>query len=256
MSRSRLLLFAILVATGGAAGRVAAQVAVVTSNDPQALVYADSTWLGPASRGTFELPQGTRLVRVVPSAVGSWGVPGVQAAVIEGDTVRVSAHFPITYRLEGTPFSAQVYQVNGDDEVLLGTTPVVLHEDAPLAGELVFRRAGFSTVSIQPGTAFWNHHQAVLQPLAEDVLIPADVRLDIAHRSRRWIDYAALGAATVGGILAVHYKIKADNRYAEYSETGDPTLRPRIEQLDDRSAIALGAMQAGVGVFALRLVFR
>ena len=48
----------------------------------------------------------------------------------------------------------------------------------------------------------------------------------------------------------------ADNRFDRYQETGDPLLRPTIRTYDTRSAVALGAMQAGVGVFAIRLVLR
>ena len=233
-----------------------AQMAIVHSNDPQAHVYADSTWLGPASRQQFRLPAGTTAVRVVPNAVGAWGVGHFSETVAGRDTVHVEARFPYAYRLEAMPFAASVSLMIGEKRTLLCRTPLLLQEDAPLEGELVFEREGFAPVTLDPGDALWNRHQAVLQPLAEQPSGDVDVRVDVGGNSYRWVDYAAIGAALAGGALAVHYKLKADRKFDLYAETGDPALRPAIEDLDTRSAIALGAMQTGVTVFALRLVFR
>ena len=70
-----------------------------------------------------------------------------------------------------------------------------------------------------------------------------------------WIDYVAIGTAIAGGILAVHYRTKADNRFDDYNETRDPALKSDVKQLDLYSGVALGAMQVGLGVIAFRLIF-
>ena len=56
--------------------------------------------------------------------------------------------------------------------------------------------------------------------------------------------------------MAVHFKFKADRRYDRYVETGDPALRPAIKRYDTYSGVALGVMQAGAGLFAVRLILR
>ncbi|MBO6577284.1 MAG: hypothetical protein JJ896_17440 [Rhodothermales bacterium] len=261
MKRSSLIVLALLLAMPVSAQEEAPRVrsmgvAVVNSNNPAAHVYADSTWLGPASREVFELPAGVAEIRVVPSELGAWGLTAFRQPAMGLDTVRVDAQFPYAYRLEATPFAAQVTLVNGDERQPLGSTPLQLSVPKPLAGTLVFERDGHAAVEILAGDRFWNRHLAVMQPVADVVETPSDIRLDMQRRSWRWVDYAAVGAALTGGALAVHYKLKADKRFDAYQETGNPDLRPRIEQLDRQSAWALGAMQTGVGVFALRLVFR
>ena len=70
-----------------------------------------------------------------------------------------------------------------------------------------------------------------------------------------WLDYVAVGTSVVGGLLAVHYKTKADKLYDEYKESKDIGLKPDIEQFDLYSGVALGAMQVGLGVLAFRLIF-
>ncbi|MFT4605783.1 MAG: hypothetical protein ACI9W4_002527 [Rhodothermales bacterium] len=252
---SLILVLALGWALGWAPMAAAQTVAVVSSNDPGAHVYADSTWLGTASRDVFSLPAGTRVVRVVPSAIASWGIPSVRAAVGRSDTLFVEALFPYAYRLDATPLKADVFLESASGRERLGSTPVVLTVDERLVGTFQFERTGFATVELVPGEAFWNRHQAVMQPLVADAALHPGVRLDVAKKRRKWIDYTALAVAAVGGAMAVHYKSEADKRFDIYTVNGDPALRPGIERMDNRSAVALGAMQTGIGVFALRLVF-
>jgi hypothetical protein len=171
------------------------------------------------------------------------------------DTLRLEARFPYGYRLEATPYAARVSLESGSEVKVLGETPLNLSLEEPASGTLVFEREGFETVRLQAGSALWNRQTAVMVPLGLPKR-PLDVSLELPRRNRRWIDYTAVGLAAVGGALAVHYKTKADNRYDIYRQNGDPALRPRIDELDARSAVALGGMQVGVGVLALRLVFR
>lgn len=251
MRRISLLLVLLLVA----APTLAQSVVVVESNDPRAHVYADDTWLGQASQETFEVALAFDEIRVVSSAIATWGVPSVRQRAGRADTLFVQARFPYAYRLEATPYKAEVFLEDAEGRQSLGMTPVVLSVDEPLAGLLSFEREGFASVDITPGDEFWNRHQAVMQPLEAVAAGAPEVRLDIETGRRRWIDYSALAVAAVGGVLAVHYKSEADKRFDLYAETGDPALRPGIERLDNQSAVALGAMQTGIGIFALRLVF-
>ena len=56
--------------------------------------------------------------------------------------------------------------------------------------------------------------------------------------------------------MAVHYKFRADRINDDYLATGDPSLRPRVARLDDRSGIALGVMQVGLVTLAVRFAFK
>jgi hypothetical protein len=70
------------------------------------------------------------------------------------------------------------------------------------------------------------------------------------------VSYGAAALAITSGAIAAHYKLKADNIYDEYAITGNPDLRSEIRRYDTYSAVALGTMQIGVGVLAVRLILR
>ena len=136
----------------------------------------------------------------------------------------------------------------------MGSTPLVIARPDPVADSLVVRLDGFEPVGLEPGSRLWNHYDIdLIRSSRHDV---AAFRTIAPEKRRRWIDIAAIGVAAAGGAVAVHYKFKADRRYALYEETGDPALRPGIKTLDVKSGIALGAMQAGITVFAVRLIRR
>lgn len=191
-SRLGALVLALLV---GSSGTVAAQaLVIVRSNDPDAGVLIDSTWVGKASGGPFRVNPGRRVVHVIPGLPGTWGIEPVRRVLelADGDTVTVHGHFSLPIGIE--------------------------------------REGRVPHVAI-----------SVAEP---------------ARSKRTWIDYAAVSGALVAGAVAVHYKMKADARYDVYRQTGDPTLRPEIRRLDTRSGIAVGAMQVGITVFAIRLIGR
>ena len=76
------------------------------------------------------------------------------------------------------------------------------------------------------------------------------------RRGRTWVDAAALGVALAGTAVSVHYKFQADRRFADYERTGVPLLRPDIEALDDRAAVAFGVGMTGLALFTWRLAIR
>lgn len=229
----------------------------VETNDPAAHVFADSTWLGTAVRSPFSIGARVRKVRVVPSAIGTWGVPSLSFDLhaMPGDTLDLEARFPYVYRLESTP-RAEVLLDGSSGRTLLGDTPLLYRAEEHPAGVFLVEREGYVPAVIQPGNDLWNLHSVKLEPAGADGAGREGIVVEEAHGRRRWIDYTAVGVAIVAGVVAVHYKLKADRLYDEYTDTGDPTLRPPIDRYDRYSAAALGTMQVGIGVFALRLAFR
>jgi hypothetical protein len=228
----------------------------VETNRPDAGVYADSVWLGQALQGVFSLPAGTQKVVVVPPSVDNWLIPSIVSDVDSGteDTVRVEAEFPFYYRLESIPSGADVFIETEDRRVPIGRTPLNYESDQPLGGVLAFDLNGYLIRRVEPGSELWNRHLVMLE--APSLTSGTDLDLSVRSiRSHKWIDYAAAGVAVVGGVLAVHYKTKADNRYDRYNETRNPAIKSEVKRLDVYSGVALGAMQAGIGVLAIRLIF-
>lgn len=79
--------------------------------------------------------------------------------------------------------------------------------------------------------------------------------LQTKRKNRAWISYAAAGTSVAAGILAVHFRTKADNRFDDYLESGSSSLKRQVKRLDVQSGVALGVMQVGVGVVAFRMIF-
>lgn len=250
------VLFALLL-EGESYAQTQAYVAIRT-NLPEATVYVDSVALGPASSGVLAVPAGAAHVRLVPPGHGSWSVPPVEAplTVAAGDTVDVRLDFPHHYRVESVPFGASVYVETERGRELLGKTPLYHTTPAPLPGRLVVEHPGYVIVRLEPGDDVWNAHSLSLSPEQDADPTAARVPWEPPRPPRRWIDYAAVGTAVAAGALAIHYKFKADNLYDDYVETTDPALRPQIREYDTYSAVSLGVMQAGIGLFAIRLALR
>jgi hypothetical protein len=239
-------------------GQQAAVVLQLETNAPSARVYADHILLGTASERFFSMGEGEHEIRLVAADQFSWSIPPVVTRIdsgIAGDTIAVRLDFPYYYRLESTPFDAEVDLRDGLVVRPLGFTPSTVESATPLTGVLDIRLAGFKTESIVPGAELWNLHVIRLEPLEETGDV-SRFALSPPPSRRRWIDYAAIGTALVAGGVAVHFKFKADRRYDRYVETGDPTLRPTIKRYDTYSGVALGVMQAGAGLFAVRLILR
>src|SRR5690606_38562376 len=142
-----------------------------------------------------------------------------------------------------------------------GETPLDYTSAAPLEGALVVQEPGFVLVRLTPGREVWNAYGVTLSPESPSDPTAARVAWKPPRRSRAWIDYAAIGTALAAGAVAVHYKFKADRLYADYVDPEtDPALRPQLQdrfsRFDTYSGVSFGVMQAGIGLFAIRLALR
>ncbi|MEX1056000.1 MAG: hypothetical protein WED81_08205, partial [Rhodothermales bacterium] len=197
-------------------------------------------------------------LRLAAPEGSSWTIePVVQS--IEGlvaDTIDIRMDFPHYFRVESVPFGASVYHETSDGWKALGTTPLTFTSGEPLSGVLAVERSGYVIERLKPGDDIWNRFVVTLKPSNDPDPAGAQVHWKPPPKRRVWLDYAALGTAVAAGVFAVHYKFKADDLYAQYEETRDPSLRPDIKSHDVRSGVAFGVMQGGIGLFALRLALR
>jgi hypothetical protein len=215
--------------------------------------------LGTAGIGWYRVPRDAREIRLVPGSSMNWSVEPVRTSVrldARSDTLSMRLDFPYYYRFDSAPFGATVSVMTGAGEIRdVGTTPVIYTSTAPLARTVQFNLDGYTPAEISPGTDVWNRHFVELRRIGDTAGSPPDADYH-PPSGRKWIDVAAVTTAIAGGILAVHYKFKADRLFDQYQETGDPALRQQIQQYDVYSGVALGAMQVGVGVFVVRLILR
>jgi len=230
----------------------------LSTNQTDAHVYADTTWLGFSSTTIFEIAEDTREIILVSSAPDHWSVPPLATSVeglSYGDTLAVSMDFPFYYAIESIPSGATVELDSGLNRQMLGLTPYLYESAYPVTGEFVLNKDGYQQRRTSPGTELWNRQLVALQSEEALYLVSSEASTEAPKASKKWIDYVAASAVLVGGVLAVHYKTRANSLYDQYTDTGDPELRTEIQRLDTQSAVALGTMQVGFTVIVLRLAF-
>jgi hypothetical protein len=230
---------------------------VIETNLPDGMVFVGNEPLGPAGAGVFELPLGEHTLTLREPNAEAWRLRSSSAEVVvdAGSTQTVRLDVPYRYRVESFPYGAVVTLEGEGASERLGKTPLDLEVDRPLEGTLVVEKAGHTVERQRPGASADNHYAFVLRPLDYEVG-ETEIALGEPRAPNQWIDVAALGLAVGAGAVAVYYKFKGDDEFDEYARTGDPAQRSDFERYDTYSAIALGAMQVGIGVFAIRLVLR
>ena len=258
----RLSLVLFLAAAGAHAQEPATL--VLETNAPHAVVLANGVVLGRADDSGLHLPMGDVELVLMEDAIDAWEPRRVAATVSvqPGDTVRVALDLPIRYRIETLPVGASIALETAAGETALGRSPLVLDEPAPLSGMLIAHHPGFMPARLVPGDSLTNRHTLLLRPLEAGAVSEASVDwMPPRRRANVWIDVAAAGLALAAAGVAVHYKFRADavdNQYrAEDSAVrGDPALKAEAERLDGYALGALGVMQVGVGVLAVRFILR
>jgi len=237
--------------------RIVAQ-PVVRTNLPGATLFADSVRLGPSAQGLWVIPKTTKRLRLVAPENEAWSIAPLTKeirGVIE-DSSSLVLNFPYYHRIESVPFGASVQLETSEGRQGVGETPLVYKSIILLDGQFVVRMDGYAVQRITPGTEVWNRYDITLSQAAEDDPRVAEVRWHPPRKPNRWIDYVTVGTSVAAGIIAIHYKFKADRLYDRYEETTNPALRPDINRYDKRSSIALGVMEASLGIFAIRLILR
>lgn len=181
--------------------------------------------------------------------------------VAPGDSLRLVLDLPRRLRVETLPIRASVVleDASGARESL-GTAPLTVELPADADGVLVASLDGYQTARL-PLEAASGPVTILLQPAPgsepEIELLPTER----STRRRTLVDVGIGAAAVAAGAVAVHYKFRADAIDDDYrgddpALRGDESLRAEARRLDRYSAVALGVMQAGVGVLALRFVLR
>jgi hypothetical protein len=215
-----------------------------------------------AAGAVHAVPSGEHAIALIEGPAGAWNPRRAQADVVvpAGDTLTLRLALPVRYYIGTAPSGASVaHETPGGLREQLGVSPLVVDRPAPLEGVLVASRDGYASTRIAPGDSSVNRVSMVLAPLSSEAGAAVDWRPP--GRTRAWIDIAAGAIALAAGAVAIHYKFQADDIDDRYRspgspERGDPALRAEAQRLDRISAGALGVMQLGLGVLAIRLVLR
>ena len=227
----------------------------IESSSESAAVFADTLYLGSANGEIFRLRPGTYLISLIKQEdIASWDALRIQESVsiTSGDTTFLKMEFPEFYRFESFPLGAEVRRV--DNGELLGITPFSYLDESSWKGEYRISKDGY----LDHQSEDWSSRKvtAILSLLNEDKAERVDVfeRQATPNRSRL-LTASLLGVTAAAAAVSVHYKFKADRLYDEYVDITNPALRPDILKYDRYAGAALGVMQGGLVLLAVRLAF-
>jgi hypothetical protein len=226
----------------------------LSSNYPGLPVLINGKEAGFTPLRHWPLPPGKHEIAVKRARPESWldfdwtEVCSLQA----GDTLDFVARFQRGYSINSTPYGAEVLA----NEVLQGTTPLVVRLAEGEIASVEIRKAGYQseTLQIGGGVSEIRIYQVDLKPeqnlpLAQEV--EKTGRRFRLHRNRR-ISMAAAGLSLVSGITAILLKDKADHFYDQYLTAGRPENREhffqRTEDYDRYAGIATVVFEASFAV--------
>lgn len=253
---SRLALLLALVLTLPAA----AQTAHVRVDAEAGEVWVDGDRAGGAGEWV-EVEPGLREVALVEDS-RTWNARRAETSVTlaDGDSLTVRLDLPVRLRVETLPIRATVVREGPEGADTLGLAPLTLETGVGASVVLVASLDGYEPVRqvVEAGQG----RVTLVLPLSDDA-VPEAALLPTERSTlgRTLIDVGIAAATLTAGAVAVHYKFRADERDDEYRTEGSAgfgveSVRQDVLRLDRTSAIALGAMQVGVGVLGLRFVLR
>jgi len=248
-----VLLFA--ACTGHAQGEITTGRMEIRADVDSALVVLNDSLVGRTPYVADSLSPGAYRVRVLHPDITSW------LGAVVSDTVRIAAGesrtllYSLRSRLQvlSSPGEAQVF-VN---DTLAGLTPLLIAPER-LSGDslLTLRKAGFADIRTDPREAVQGILSVRLIPggnTSPDKVSPFLTETSgVGSRTSRL--YLSAGAAVVSGIFAAYFKNLADNRQAQYAQTGDVSLLVQRHRYDISAAIALVTTEAAFALFCAILL--
>ena len=242
----------------GLAVPAAAQTAHVRVDAPAGDVVVDGALAGRAG-AWIGVEAGTREVALLDDAQ-AWDPrrAATTVTVSAGDSATVALALPTRLRVETLPIRALVVREQNGTRDTLGTAPLTVETEGPAVWIAVLD--GYQEV--RQAVAADAESVTLVLPLAADA-VPETALLPTERSTvgRTLTDIGIGAAALAAGAVAVHYKFRADSADDRYRSEGgvgfgSEALRQEALRLDRYSAVALGAMQVGIGVLALRFVLR
>lgn len=245
-----IVVLLVAVCTGHTQPEISAGRLEIRADVDSALVVLGDSLVGRTPYVADSLSPGVYRVRVLHPDITSW------LAAVVSDTVRIAAGESRTllYTLRSqlqvlsSPGEAGVFT----NDTLAGLTPLLISPER-LSGDslLTLKKAGFADLRADPRDAVEGILRVRLIPNGN--ISPVEISPFLAETdgvgSRTTRLYLSAGATIVSGIFAAYFKTLADDRQAQYVETGDVSLLIQRHRFDTSAAIALVTAQAAFALF-------
>lgn len=214
----------------------------VTSPIAGVKVVLDTTLLGTAPVTDSALAPGSHILTFVHPAGNLWIHPASIETldVSAGASIVREARFQRWAHITSDPYGAQVRA--GDS--LLGETPLYAPLDG-FGGTITLSLPGYADAVLPLSDSSAEIH-ALLAPLSPGAALPRSPFLAYEQSTNSLPIIATAGVTVIAGVAAAWTKIRADDLYDEYQQTGSQTALDNVRRLDVASGVSLVASQAGL----------
>ena len=224
----------------------------VASNLAKAKVFVDSILVGLTPLHSFPVTPGNHTICVVAGDDRGWIAHRAceEVHVVTGEEIRLTLNVLRSIQITSEPYDATI----GYHDSIRGETPFIFSTHAG-QGMITISKDGYESLSLAFDTSTTLLHCSLVprRGLSDDV---SKVYLDKEESRNVLPVIITASSAVVTGIAAAYFKIRADNLYRDYTNSGNAEQLDRIRQLDLASGLALGASQLSLIVLTYLLLSR
>jgi len=203
----------------------------VNTDKESAVIFINSRYAGSGSLDTILVP-GKYEIKV-RSDSRRWGVQTyIDTVEISSNVENISLDYDFYKEIVIDSEPQDAYLFNRDS--LVGNTPVILYG---LEDTLTLRKPEYESKLIMPGE---NNNSKIRLDFTGS-------RREFSFTESPWFK-VLIGSAVALGATAAYFKLKADSRFEEYENTGDPSLLDQTEKYDLYSGISFAALQINFGI--------
>lgn len=204
----------------------------ISTNDTSSAVFINEKYAG---KGNIEIELGKGKYYIfIKDDVLKWNAKEIRDSVIIdscGITKRLSYTFEQSIFLSSSPANAEVFFRDS----LIGSTPLSINQNV---SQIELRKENYKPLSV-------NTRDLSKNPV---------LNLDYIGKKRQESFFKTdlfkvlLGTAVALGGTAVYYKLKANDTFDQYNQSGDAALLDKTNRYDLISGITFGALQINFGV--------
>jgi len=219
----------------------------LTSKINNLTIYLDSLRLGYTPIYYAPIDTGKHTLLVLNPKRLNWAEQDWQRefVIFPDDTINFEIEFKSFYYINSIPHGAQVIH-NGKVQ---GETPLIVSLKQNSNDLLIIRKEGYLDSAIRVHEHIKHFFNVKLQgdEISEEERGRFTVAMKPRHTRRKIITYSTIGLSIVSGLGSIYLQKKADQKYDEYMNAGDPLQMDRLyhdtKRLDTYASISYGLFQ-------------
>ncbi len=218
---------------------VKSQISISASDPARVFIDGDSVGTTPM---VFSASPGRHILRIVGETdVQSWASEPVV------DTIEIQPNLPQSLNyifrrkifLNSNPNGAEVFT----QDSLLGTTPLIIRSDRT---SFTFRKEGYedATVTMNEPKNVQVSLKRVWQSRTD-----SSIFLESEEKGSSLRLYITGATTILAGAASAYFKVKADNSYTSYLQTGNQSRLSETNRYDTAAIVTIAATQLSLGLF-------